>query len=649
MYSTDVFVNKIVKFPIQQTEDFFQRIADAVPGMIVVYNIKTGQYLYVNNASRKILDYSPQELITGGYPFISSLVHPHDLPRILKENSQAIKRSNSKKFARQMNQAIVEFEYRMRHKKGHWIWLQTSGSILSRDKSGEVEYVLNISIDITRRKEIERELTKISSHLEETIQKRTRELEQTNYRLKQIVDSLDHAYYEFDNKLRYVYINKKGTDFMKSSGENLIGKRALDIFPQAKKLPVHTALQTALKEHKRTELEVYFPPFDRWYDDIIYPTDGGVALLSRDITDKKQIEQKIAQERKRLEDIVANVPGVVWEAYGKPNAKKQRIDFVSKYVEKMLGYTTEEWVSKPNFWLTVVHPDDQKRAAAEARAIFEGGKGGISRFRWVTKNGTPIWVEAQSYVTLNEKGKPIGMRGVTLDISERMELERRKDEFIGIVSHELKTPVTSLKAFEQVLQKRFSTLGDEKSSLLLRKMDNQIDKLITLIGDLLDITRTETGKLQFHEDYFYFDELVTEIIEEIQRTTEQHKIILEGKTGKTIRADRERVGQVIVNFLTNAIKYSPKSTKVRVLTKASNSEVQLSVKDYGMGIPQETQPYLFNRFYRVNTKLHNTIPGIGLGLYISAEIIKRLGGKIWVESDGKNGAMFSFTLPLKKK
>ena len=158
----------------------------------------------------------------------------------------------------------------------------------------------------------------------------------------------------------------------------------------------------------------------------------GASTVARDITAHKRVSEEraalarlVEHERGRLKNLVANVPSIVWEAWGEPDEASQRINFVSDYVEQMLGYTVEEWLQTPNFWLAIVHPDDHDRAAAEARAIFESREGGTSQFRWVRKDGRVVHVEAQSRVVLDERGEPAGMRGVTLDINERKAAEER--------------------------------------------------------------------------------------------------------------------------------------------------------------------------------------------------------------------------------
>jgi PAS domain S-box-containing protein len=158
----------------------------------------------------------------------------------------------------------------------------------------------------------------------------------------------------------------------------------------------------------------------------------GASTVARDITAQKRADAErvalarlVEHERSRLKNLVANVPGVVWEAWGEPDEASQRIDFVSDYVEQMLGYTVEEWLSTPNFWLFIVHPEDRERAGSEARAIFESREDGTSQFRWVRKDGRVVHVEAQSRVVLDERGEPAGMRGVTMDITQRKAAEKR--------------------------------------------------------------------------------------------------------------------------------------------------------------------------------------------------------------------------------
>jgi signal transduction histidine kinase len=229
---------------------------------------------------------------------------------------------------------------------------------------------------------------------------------------------------------------------------------------------------------------------------------------------------------------------------------------------------------------------------------------------------------------------------------EQRELDKRRNEFISMVVHEIKTPLTSLKASAQLLNRRSARTSDESTTRLTARMDMQINKLTQLIDDFRDVTRIEGDRLQFRENYFSFDELVQEMVEELQSITDQQTIQCEGGTGKTIWGDRTRIGQVITNFLTNAIKYAPDADRIIVKTSADHTNVTLCVQDFGPGIPKDEHISIFNPFYRIEGSEQRAASGLGLGLYIAAEMIRRQEGKIWVESEEGQGATFCFTLPI---
>lgn len=359
--------------------------------------------------------------------------------------------------------------------------------------------------------------------------------------------------------------------------------------------------------------------------------------------ESSRLYDAVLQERERLNQIIESVPGVVWEAWGEPDKPDQSINYVSKYVEPMLGYSVEEWTSTPHFWSTIVHPDDREKAQEVAASHFKKGGNGINRFRWICKDGSIIWVESRSAVVYDAAGNPIGMRGVTMDITQRIQAERRKDEFISMASHELKTPITSIKVFNQLLEKKFK--DEPIAGKYLSRMSKQIDKLTNLVEDLLDMSKIQTGKLALRKEPFALFQLVQEVVETM-RVTNDRPISLKGKSDLLVEADYDRIGQVLINLISNAIKYSPNKKEVEVEVNASNSELTITVTDHGVGIPPEHHDNIFGRFYRVYEEDDKTFPGLGIGLYISNQIVTRHNGRMWFTSKPGAGSSFFFTLPV---
>jgi len=227
---------------------------------------------------------------------------------------------------------------------------------------------------------------------------------------------------------------------------------------------------------------------------------------------------------------------------------------------------------------------------------------------------------------------------------DKQRMLEQREEFMAIASHELKTPVTSIKGYTQILHTRFDKARDERSGAMVAKMEMQINKLITLIGDLLDVTKIEAGKLSWYNERFDLDALTREIVEDMAHTSDRHQIRIEGAVETLVSGDRERISQVLTNLLSNAIKYAPQADTVVVTLRADTDAAIVSVQDFGIGITPEKQEHVFDRFFRVSDPEHATFPGLGLGLYISAEIVKRHGGRMWVESRAGEGSTFFFTV-----
>lgn len=261
--------------------------------------------------------------------------------------------------------------------------------------------------------------------------------------------------------------------------------------------------------------------------------------------------------------------------------------------------------------------------------------------RWPDE--TLHWINASGLPSFSEDGTAKNIIGVTVDITKRKNYETQKDDFLSIASHELKTPITSLKASIQLLTRLKDKPTHEMVPKLIDQSSKSLDKLSTLVDDLLNINRLSGGNLELSKEVFTVSEMLGACCDDI-RIAGKHHLLVKGDLDATIFADEQRIDQVVVNFVNNAVKYAPLSKEIHLIVDQMEDKVKITVKDYGDGIDPKIQPLLFDRYYRANHK-GKTYSGLGLGLYISAEIIKRHGGEIGVDSVLGEGSSFWFTLP----
>ncbi|MEP7251950.1 MAG: PAS domain-containing sensor histidine kinase [Ginsengibacter sp.] len=232
------------------------------------------------------------------------------------------------------------------------------------------------------------------------------------------------------------------------------------------------------------------------------------------------------------------------------------------------------------------------------------------------------------------------------DITERKAIEQIKDDFVSVASHELKTPITSLKGIVHILQLSFGNKMKGEVGKLLSTMDIQLNKLTKIIGDLLVVNAMPGKKLSLSTERFNFKNLVKETVQNVKNMSPLHFLSIKENESVYCKGDRFRLEQVITNLLTNAVKYSPQSNQVMISSMLKDDQILFSVQDFGIGIANENVERIFDKFYRAKTDF--ALGGIGLGLFISSEIVKAHGGLLWVESELGSGSIFYFSLPLDK-
>lgn len=329
----------------------------------------------------------------------------------------------------------------------------------------------------------------------------------------------------------------------------------------------------------------------------------------------------------------------------------------NRAAENMFGYKENEILGKN---INILIPPSRSQ---EEKTIIESIRSGkaINHFETVrvTKNGDQIPISLTVSPVRDNYGRITGASKIVRDITSQHQAQQKmqlyyqqlekmnsyKDEFIGMASHELKTPLTSVNLYLQMLER---SQEDERNKKFVKQAVNQIGKLTSLVSDLLDVSKIQTGKLILRLSNFDLDELLNEvavIILETSSSSHAIEIDYDLTAKKNITADRQRIEQVLINLLTNAVKYSPYSDKIMVKVIHNGDLVRVSVKDFGIGIPQAQQDKIFTRFYRIE-ELEPLYSGLGIGLYISSEIIARHGGKLWVESRQGEGSTFLFEIPV---
>ncbi|HEX6977047.1 MAG TPA: PAS domain-containing sensor histidine kinase [Patescibacteria group bacterium] len=316
--------------------------------------------------------------------------------------------------------------------------------------------------------------------------------------------------------------------------------------------------------------------------------------------------------------------------------------YINPAVKDSLGYEQKEMVGKNAF--RFVHPGDLLKVTESfAKAKVKGAVGGkMLEIRIRHKQGFWKTFEVVSRIVFTDSGK-MNLIVNSRDITERKMVEQMKEEFLSFVAHELKTPVTVMKlASQNVFLKLKKQNASDGLLKRIRDIDNETDRLTGLINDILDVTRLESGKIRFNVTFFDLTELLTETVEGL-RSLARQKIKLSKKRKVMVRGDRGRIKQVLINLLSNSIKYSKQNGEIIINSSKGKRFVTVSIKDEGSGIPKEKLSNLFKRFYQIEK---GSARGLGLGLYISKEIIDRHDCKIWVESRKGKGSIFYFTLPL---
>ena len=443
----------------------------------------------------------------------------------------------------------------------------------------------------------------------------------------------------------------------------VVGRSIFDFIHQPCIAEYKAARKQTLERNKKTDLTTTF--MSRQGKEVVVEGHIGCSFKNnepiyslgvfKNITARKLAEKKLEASEKRLITFFKSGPDAVIVI----NQKQQILEWNPK-AEIIFGYKAKEVVGKTLSETIIPHQYREAHNHGMTHFLKTGEGPVLNKTIEITalhKKGHEFYISL-SISNVKLEGEWIFIAFLS-DITERKKteealiykeaellqaklMEERKNEFISIASHELKTPLTTIKAYAQLAL----TLSKEDGIIeYLKKIDQYTGKLTTLLNELLDVSKLNDGKLKLNQQEVELSTFLTEVLNSMQQITPNHKIIFERNDISTVAIDSLRLEQVITNIICNAAKYSPGKDKILVNSVKEEDKVIISITDFGIGIPKNNFNKVFDRFYRVD-EVAKEFSGLGIGLFISSEIIKQHGGKIWVESKETEGSTFYFSLPL---
>jgi PAS domain S-box-containing protein len=373
------------------------------------------------------------------------------------------------------------------------------------------------------------------------------------------------------------------------------------------------------------------------------------ARLVRQISEERdrQKEARVDSDRRaaELRAVFESDPNgiALFDAEGK-------LQLASLELEEIFGLPLRSMLGQP--WQDIYTREQRQAASGDRQRLFDrvavlfGDRTARAsddleldkpRHRWVTRTTVPVRGPDDEY---------LGRFFVYVDVTEQRELDRQRIDFLTVAAHELRTPLTPLSMYLQNIERKLQRQQPIEPELV-GKARRQVSRLSRLVEDLLDVSRLESRRMNIARERIVLDDLVDQVVGDFRNASRQHDIVFHRpQTRALIEGDRARLEQVLANLLNNAIKYSPQGGQIQVKLEKGKGEVCVSVTDGGIGIPIEEQPRLFQRFFRARNATTRNYGGLGIGLFVSNEIVQRHGGRFEVKSEPGKGSNFTFYLPL---
>ena len=508
---------------------------------------------------------------------------------------------------------------------------------------------------------INQQLTETNGKLRETeerLNKANTELTESKERLQTILDLVVEGIVITDGEGKITYTNRRNREIFKMDEKRMLtltnvspefNNRTLDGSPlPPEEHPVTIALQRGATTVNREFLvsdqhsnSVYLRmnavPI-RDHNEMITGAIGSFA----DITDSYFLQQKLKEREVSLRAAISSANLGTWHM----DLQTKEL-FASARMKELFGFYQDEQISYESV-IGQIAESHRKKVIAIAEASLRQNEPSELEYPIIGYHDKKLrWLCATFYAYTDPENPNIFFfAGTTADITERKMEEQRRSDFIGMVSHELRTPLTAIKAYTNLLQRIAGKNNDKMLVSTMDKVDTQVKRMEAMINGFLDVARLGEGKIRLNITRFDLASLFKIAEEDSLVTINSHKVVFAPTETTPLDADQDKIEQVLINFINNAVKYSPTGTTIEVSCITKNGMAQVYVKDQGMGIPIADQPFIFDRFFRVESDAMKDKKGFGIGLYICKEIIERHHGKIGVESTEDQGSVFWFSLPV---
>ncbi|MGG6263866.1 PAS domain S-box protein [Leptolyngbya sp. AN03gr2] len=634
----DIDERKQMEIVLQRSRQRYQTLTEASP-VGIFHTDAIGNCLYVNDRWSEIAGVSISEAMREGWV---SALYAGDRQRIFEEWYRSAQEHRP-----------FQQNYRFQRPDGTITWVYGQ-AVAERNSIGEIVGYVGTITDITELKATETQL-RFALQREQFAYL---EAQTARQQVTSILESVTDGFVALDANWHYTYVNRKAGEMLDRRPEDLIGKHIWEEFPEGIGQKFYHVYHRAMLEQMVIQLEDYYPPWDRWFENRIYPSSDGLVVFFQDTTDRKQIELALRQshallearveERTKalresqalLEAVIQNSPAVIYLV-----DTKGKILLVNQQHDRVFNRSQKDFIGKT---IDEVFPPDLAATFNRCnQAVLEAGHPIESEEEVLYADGLVHTALSVRFPIFDDQGVPQMVCGICTDITERAEIARLKDEFVSIVSHELRTPLTSIYGALNLLSEGLIEPGSEWEQRTIKIAAEGADRLVRLVNDILDLERLKSGKISLSIQFCDLAEIMTDSIDQMQMLADQAEVFLfVSPLPVQIDADRDRLIQVLTNLLSNAIKFSPTGEQVDLIAQVEDQSVLVQVRDRGRGIAADQLEKIFDRFHQLDVSDARQKGGTGLGLAICRSIVEQHGGQIWAESTIGIGTCFVFRIPL---